>query len=86
MLLEKTDRFWKAGLIEILKAPWMPESAPATARVYGNNEEKGYNLPIDVRQRAEAEEDCKKMMGLYGSYIKMQIKAVRPMLSLQMKS
>lgn len=26
--------------------------------------EKGYNLPIDARQRAEAEEDCKEMMGL----------------------
>ena len=73
--------------------------------------EKGYNLPIDARQRAEAEEDCKEMMGLilvlykFGSKlpnsllvavpqaqlavcggIKMQIKAVRPMLSLQMKS
>ncbi len=26
--------------------------------------EKGYDLPIDARQRAEAEEDCKEMMGL----------------------
>ena len=31
---------------------------------YGNKEEKGYDLPIDARQRAEAEEDCKEMMGL----------------------
>ncbi|GFI45235.1 hypothetical protein IMSAGC019_00545 [Lachnospiraceae bacterium] len=31
--------------------------------------EKGYNLPIDASQRAEAEDDCKEMMenilGLY---------------------
>ncbi len=26
--------------------------------------EKDYDLPIDARQRAEAEEDCKEMMGL----------------------
>ena len=26
--------------------------------------EKGYDLPIDARQRAEAEEDCKEMMGI----------------------
>lgn len=26
--------------------------------------EKGYDLPIDARQRAEAEEDCKEMMRL----------------------
>ena len=26
--------------------------------------EKGYDLPIDARQREEAEEDCKEMMGL----------------------
>ena len=30
----------------------------------GNKDAKGYNLPIDARQRAEAEEDCKEMMGL----------------------
>lgn len=56
---ESTDR-----QIEIPSGyPSMPESAPATARVCGNKEEKGYNLPIDARQRAEAEEDCKEMLG-----------------------
>lgn len=28
---------------------------------YGNKEEKGYDLPIDARQREEAEEDCKDL-------------------------
>ena len=37
---------------------------------YGNKEEKGYDLPIDVRQREEAEEDCKKMMGLISDLYK----------------
>lgn len=26
--------------------------------------EKGYDLPVDIRQRKEAEEDCKKVMEL----------------------
>ena len=30
----------------------------------GNQIEKGYDLPIDARQRAEAEDDCNEMMGL----------------------
>ena len=37
---------------------------------YGNKEEKGYDLPIDVRQREEAEEDCKEMMGLISKLYK----------------
>ena len=37
---------------------------------YGNKEEKGYGLPIDARQREEAEEDCKEMMGLISELYK----------------
>lgn len=37
---------------------------------YGNKEEKGYDLPIDARQREEAEEDCKEMMGLISELYK----------------
>lgn len=50
--------------------PSMPESAPATAWVYGNKEEKGYDLPIDARQREKTEEDCKEMMGLISDLYK----------------
>ncbi len=32
--------------------------------------EKGYDLPIDARQREEAEEDCKEMMGLISELYK----------------
>lgn len=32
--------------------------------------EKGYDLPIDARQREEAEEDCEKMMGLISELYK----------------
>lgn len=32
--------------------------------------EKGYDFPIDVRQREEAEEDCKEMMGLISELYK----------------
>ena len=32
--------------------------------------EKGYDLPVDARQRAEAEEDCKEMMGLIAELYK----------------
>ena len=42
------------------------EYAESTDREAGTDRqiEKGYNLPIDARQRAEAEEDCKEMMEL----------------------
>ena len=55
--VESTDR--EAGTDRQIEVPSGYLSVP-----YGNKEEKGYNLPIDARQRAEAEEDCKEMMGL----------------------
>ena len=51
-----TDR--EAGTDRHIATPSGYPSMP-----YGNKE-KGYDLPIDARQRAEAEEDCKEMMGL----------------------
>ena len=54
---ESTDR--EAGTDRQIETP-----SGYPSMQYGNKEEKGYNLPIDARQKAEAEEDCKKMMGL----------------------
>ena len=54
---ESTER--EAGTDRKIETPSGYPSMP-----YGNKEEKGYDLPIDARQRAEAEEDCKEMMGL----------------------
>ena len=54
---ESTDR--EAGADRQIETPSGHPSMP-----YGNKEEKGYDLPIDARQRAETEEDCKKMMEL----------------------
>ena len=53
---ESTDR--EADTDRQIETPSGYPSMP-----YGNKEEKGYDLPIDARQRAEAEEDCKEMMG-----------------------
>lgn len=36
----------------------------------GNKDAKGYHLPIDARQRMEAEEDCNEMMGLISELYK----------------
>ena len=52
---ESTDR--DAGADSQIETPSGHPSMP-----YGNKEEKGYDLPIDARQRSETEEDCKKMM------------------------
>ncbi|MCI8887362.1 MAG: hypothetical protein HFG70_04670 [Hungatella sp.] len=47
----------------LTKEEWEEASA-------GSKEEKGYNLPIDARQRAEAEDDCNEMMGLISELYK----------------
>jgi hypothetical protein len=52
------------------------EYAESTDREAGVDRqiEKGYNLPMDARQRAEAEEDCKEMMGLILELYRLTLK------------
>ena len=60
---ESTDG--EANTDRQIETPSGYPSIPSGARVpFGSKEEKGYDLPIDARQREEAEEDCKEMMGL----------------------
>lgn len=67
-----SDRLTKDEWLEIYGENEQMGYVESTGREAGSagQMEKGYNLPIDARQRQEVEDDCQKMMGLISELYK----------------